>query len=294
MLNRLFVIMFVLACMGSRRTFGMSTIGRSLPTVSKGSTFHPGVAVYIPSGERGVISSYPKGGWWAVDVNGAVKKVRGKDMNLSEGSFPATVQRLRADQEDTPLTTDPQHAQPSTTPDDTSPYQLRCIDTPPLHASVRRWVIFSDLHVKSSSITVCEEVLRNVHEAAVSREAGVIFLGDFWHVRGALSVDLLNRVLNELSKWKQPVIMIPGCGFAVDMILLIAVGNHDQVTLGGDVHALEPLRYAFQPDHILMISEPVVLMGALWVPYRRDHQLLRGILTAGARASNSVPATNSC
>ena len=40
-------------------------------------------------------------------------------------------------------------------------------------------------------------------------------IGDFWHVRGALCVDLLNRVLASLKQWTQPVIMIPG--------------NHDQV-----------------------------------------------------------------
>lgn len=77
-------------------------------------------------------------------------------------------------------------------------------------------MIFSDLHVKSSSIEVCEEVLLRVHEEAQKRDAGIIFLGDFWHVRGALSVELLNRVLKALRKWEQPVIMIPG--------------NHDQVS----------------------------------------------------------------
>ena len=45
-------------------------------------------------------------------------------------------------------------------------------------------------------------------------QAGIIFLGDFWHVRGSLSVELLNRVLKCLKEWTQPVIMIPG--------------NHDQ------------------------------------------------------------------
>jgi DNA repair exonuclease SbcCD nuclease subunit len=77
-------------------------------------------------------------------------------------------------------------------------------------------VIFSDLHVKSASIEVCEEVLHRVHQEALERNAGIIFLGDFWHVRGALSVELLNRVLKSLRKWEQPVIMIPG--------------NHDQVS----------------------------------------------------------------
>jgi hypothetical protein len=149
-----------------------------------------------------------------------------------------------------------------------APYQLKFIEAPPPHMRVDDWVIFSDLHVKSASIEICEEVLDEVHRESMSRNAGIIFLGDFWHVRGALNVDLLNRILVHLSKWTQPVIMIPG--------------NHDQVTLGGAVHALEPLKYAFLPEQILMISEPVVCMGALWIPYRRDHHLLKSILNAGA------------
>jgi DNA repair exonuclease SbcCD nuclease subunit len=59
-------------------------------------------------------------------------------------------------------------------------------------------------------------VLDAVHEAALERGAGIIFLGDFWHVRGDLKVELLNRILKCLRKWSQPVIMIPG--------------NHDQVS----------------------------------------------------------------
>lgn len=94
---------------------------------------------------------------------------------------------------------------------------LPVIDPPQPHKDCKNWVIFSDLHVKSASIDVCEDVLQQVHQAALDRDAGVIFLGDFWHVRGSLSVELLNRVLKALGKWTQPVIMIPG--------------NHDQVSL---------------------------------------------------------------
>ena len=92
--------------------------------------------------------------------------------------------------------------------------------------------------MKSSSIETCEEVLKTVHLEALKRkaslenmpvplfvqvftllllQAGIIFLGDFWHVRGSLSVELLNRALKSLREWSQPVIMIPG--------------NHDQVLL---------------------------------------------------------------
>lgn len=94
---------------------------------------------------------------------------------------------------------------------------LPVIIPPQAHQDCKNWVIFSDLHVKSASIDVCEEVLHQVHQAAVDRNAGVVFLGDFWHVRGSLSVELLNRVLKALGKWTQPVIMIPG--------------NHDQVSI---------------------------------------------------------------
>jgi len=69
----------------------------------------------------------------------------------------------------------------------------------PLHDKTNRWIIFSDLHVKGSSIETCEAVLDKVHEAAVQRDAGIIFLGDFWHVRGALSVELLNRSVLSFS-----------------------------------------------------------------------------------------------
>lgn len=141
---------------------------------------------------------------------------------------------------------------------------LPIIEPPPLHKDCKKWVIFSDLHVKGSSIETCEEVLHKVHEEAKRRNGGVIFLGDFWHVRGALSVELLNRVLKALRKWTQPVIMIPG--------------NHDQVSLGGTVHALEPLIYAFRPDQILMIDEPSICMNALWIPYRRDRNVMKQIL----------------
>jgi len=54
--------------------------------------------------------------------------------------------------------------------------------------------------------------------------------------------------------------------------------HSSQVTLGGTVHALEPLLYAFRPDQILMITEPSVCMGALWIPYRRDTAVMKDVL----------------
>lgn len=67
-------------------------------------------------------------------------------------------------------------------------------------------------------LQVCVEVLRRVHREAVARDAGILFLGDFWHVRGALPVEPLNAALHEMRAWTQPTVMLPG--------------NHDQVSGG--------------------------------------------------------------
>ena len=97
------------------------------------------------------------------------------------------------------------------------------------HASFHKWIVFTDLHVAPSTLDTCLEVLDFVHTSAQERGAGIIFLGDFWHHRGTVRIDCLNAVLNKLSTWNVPMIMIPG--------------NHDQVTLGGLEHALTPLQY---------------------------------------------------
>jgi len=62
---------------------------------------------------------------------------------------------------------------------------------------------------------------------------------------------------------------------------LLCIGNHDQVSLGGAVHALEPLVYAFKPDQAVLLSEPALYMNALWIPYRRDTAVMSAILQAG-------------
>ncbi len=51
------------------------------------------------------------------------------------------------------------------------------------------------------------------------------------------------------------------------------------MTLGGAVHALEPLSYAFSTGQIVMISEPSLCLDAMWIPYRRDQRLMKSILS---------------
>ena len=74
---------------------------------------------------------------------------------------------------------------------------------PPLHEHPvaglpRRWVVFSDLHVRQDTLPVCLQLLRTVADEARARAAGVICLGDFWHASGVLSTRQLTAVLSEL------------------------------------------------------------------------------------------------
>ncbi|KAK9830414.1 hypothetical protein WJX72_011641 [[Myrmecia] bisecta] len=107
-------------------------------------------------------------------------------------------------------------------------------------------------------------VLRKVKAEAAARNSGILFLGDFWHVRGSLPVEPLNSVLREFKDWTQPTLML--------------VGNHDQVNVGGTSHALTPLAAACPAVHIL--EEPTLFLDALWLPYRRDKADLEAAVAA--------------
>jgi len=150
------------------------------------------------------------------------------------------------------------------------------------HAQYETWVVFTDLHCSPASLETCLQVLRRVHELAVQREnAGILFLGDFWHHRGTLRVDCLNAVLEELSTWTVPMIMIPG--------------NHDQITLDGHHHSLTPLQNAYRVGNNvsgpLIFSYPTKFREALFVPHIRDVATMESILQSSyAQDSSSSSA----
>jgi len=137
-----------------------------------------------------------------------------------------------------------------------------------------RWIVFSDLHVSKRTMKTCVEVLQRVRAEALARDAGVVFLGDFWHARGALPVEPLNEALAMMSsrEWCVPTIMIPG--------------NHDQVTAGGEAHALTPLARA--NSMIKVFDEPTLYQGALWLPYRRDAETLKEAIEATRGEFNAI------
>lgn len=148
-------------------------------------------------------------------------------------------------------------------------------------STFEKWITFTDLHVAPSTLNTCLDVLSTVNTIAKNEKAGVLFLGDFWHHRGTVRVDCLNAVLNQLSEWEVPMIMIPG--------------NHDQVSLDGIEHGLTPLQNAYRISKgsesingVLIFSHPTKFMNALFVPHTRDVGTMQAILQSKVSASSSA------
>jgi len=87
----------------------------------------------------------------------------------------------------------------------------------PRHRAVKNWLTFSDLHVSTSSLNTTLTVLSHMITLSNADPTnGLLFLGDFFHHRGALDVPTLHHLLPLLSTLKSPIILLPG--------------NHDQYT----------------------------------------------------------------
>lgn len=139
---------------------------------------------------------------------------------------------------------------------------------PPAIACKTKFVVLSDLHVRRESIDTALQVLHLAHTAALERNAAVLFLGDFWHARGALPVDPLNRVLTHLSQWSVPLLMIPG--------------NHDLITRAGTGVSLVPLATTLGHSRCMLLTRPSLALDALWLPYTHDDHALKSILAETA------------
>ena len=153
--------------------------------------------------------------------------------------------------------------------------------------NIHKWVIFSDLHCSPSTLTTTLDVLQTVHRIAHSQpNTGILFLGDFWHHRGSLHIPTLNDILDTLSTWRVPMIMIPG--------------NHDQVTFRGDQHGLSALRNAYyitspaSPEKNipgpLIFTHPTRFLNATFIPYVRDNGIMESILSSSLVTSDSTKA----
>lgn len=236
--------------------------------------------VVVDTKEAGVIHEVRGSGWYAVSMT----KSKDEDSAVSA----TEVRKFRSSQLEPVMQTLNKH---STAPEnDHLPIVPTIIDyddpSLPLDPSLRRqldafrqyqhWVVFSDLHCSAASLDTCHQVLDAVHTHAVENNAGILFLGDFWHVRGTLRVATLNAILDQLrTTWTQPLIAIPG--------------NHDQCTWKtNENHALQPLRDAYRipaanssapaVSGVLLFSHPCRYQNALWLPHLRDPSVVRSLL----------------
>lgn len=126
------------------------------------------------------------------------------------------------------------------------------------------YVVLSDLHVKRETVSTCVQALKIAHAEALKRDAGILFLGDFWHARGALPVEPLNLILKELEAWAVPVVMIPG--------------NHDLISRTGNGVSLVPLATTLGANNCLLITRPSVCLDALFLPYMHEVPKLKAAL----------------
>lgn len=118
-------------------------------------------------------------------------------------------------------------------------------------------IIFSDLHLdEDSAETVLGEILPGIRDAAFDRSDPVIAcLGDFYHLRYQVRVEIQNAVRDELKRW-----ISGGLQFR------LLPGNHDQVNVHGR-NALEVFD-ELGPSCVVYTLPQWDEFG-LWVPYRK-------------------------
>lgn len=125
-------------------------------------------------------------------------------------------------------------------------------------------IVFSDLHLKPETKEVCSLVLNELVKAASTQNMShIIFLGDFFHLRYTVPVDLINLVSDWLSSARSK-------GIHVHFL----VGNHDQVDELGR-NALEVFGNA---QNATVHSEIGESDDILWLPYRKDYALLQSAI----------------
>ena len=245
---------------------------------------------------QGIVQQVRGAGWYAVQVmssgnDSSIIKVRGKQLTLAtpdplNNSSETLFNDLRNDITVTvppPTILDIDEALQSMPTDPVKHTRdLQYLQTCAHHASIRQWVMFTDLHCAPSTLDTCLQVLQKVHSEAMKCNAGILFLGDFWHHRATIRIDVLNAVLEEFKTWQVPMIMIPG--------------NHDQVTLGGHNHGLTPLEHAYRVECAdgasvhgpLVFSHATKFMNALFVPHIRDVAIMESILSSKAAKESSA------
>ena len=169
------------------RSSSSSSSSTSLNILSEGSR------VELNDGRKGIILSKTSNGWWCLQLDspdGTQEeiKVRRKAIteiiNIDNNNYNDINYNIQIQDTYNTNTIDNTIVDNTLKNVDVDEISLNAIkiQAPPLHKSTSDWIIFSDLHVKSATIDTCEQVLNHVHNEAVKYNAGIIFLGDFWHV----------------------------------------------------------------------------------------------------------------
>ncbi len=132
-------------------------------------------------------------------------------------------------------------------------------------------LMFSDLHLRPESEDVCFKVLEDVYKTAHELNVDAVgFLGDFWHLRYQVPVDLLNRV----ADWVRMM--------SSNISLMMISGNHDQINPSGD-SALDIMSDCGAEIFRL----PTRNEYGLWLPYRKDSDVIRELVTSSKVSSDS-------
>jgi len=128
-------------------------------------------------------------------------------------------------------------------------------------------ILFSDLHLSPSTFETCMQILRRILSEANKLNAQVYFLGDFFdtvYSKGTLPVDMLNKLMSFFkNEWNVKLLMFPG--------------NHDYMDAAETEHGLTPFGYC--NNLITILDEPCVIDRQLFIPWRRDNQTLKKIIT---------------
>ena len=131
------------------------------------------VQLSIDSGiAKGRIVSKGKGGWWKVEMEdeGGQGIGRGREEVNVRTSQMRVTNSAQAQGLGVTSTTTPNALNNNNNKDKDKkrivlePLVVPVITPPALHLATSRWVVFSDLHVKDSSLQTCKEVLRQVHQ----------------------------------------------------------------------------------------------------------------------------------
>ena len=137
-------------------------------------------------------------------------------------------------------------------------------------------IIFADVHLREESAdTVLNEVLPGIYQACVERkDFQAACLGDLLHFRYKIDARIQNALKDEFRRWNDAGIQ-----------LRIIPGNHDQY----DVSGRNALEIFDEMKNVLVYSQPTWDKDGLWIPYRKNTDVMQVALQTAFSANQAVP-----